>query len=202
LPRIFEPYFTTKKGSHGLGLATVYSIVTKHGGHIQATSTPGRGTTFTLWLPATESAAEPPVSEPPPPLPVAAGRPRVLIMDDEESIRTISATVLRRMGVDATVTADGDHALREFVAARAADRPFSLVILDLTIPGGMGGQQTIEAIRKMDPLVPAIVSSGYSSDPVMANYRDYGFQAVVAKPFDVTTLIQVVRRFIPEKTGA
>jgi two-component system, cell cycle sensor histidine kinase and response regulator CckA len=110
--------------------------------------------------------------------------------------------VLRRLGVDATVTADGDHALREFVAARAADRPFSLVILDLTIPGGMGGQQTIEAIRKMDPLVPAIVSSGYSSDPVMANYRDYGFQAVVAKPFDVTTLIQVVRRFIPEKTGA
>lgn len=199
MPRIFEPYFTTRKGSHGLGLATVYSIVTKHGGHIKAASAPGHGTTFTVWLPATEKPVAPPEPMSAPPLPVASGQPRVLIMDDEEPIRTISAAVLRRIGVDVTVTTDGDHALREFSAARAEGRPFSLVILDLTIPGGKGGRQTIEAIRKMDPKIPAIVSSGYSNDPVMANYRDYGFQAVVAKPFDVTTLLQVVRRFVPEK---
>ncbi|HEY8994407.1 MAG TPA: response regulator, partial [Lacunisphaera sp.] len=95
--------------------------------------------------------------------------------------------------------ADGESALLEFEKARNSNRPYALLIVDLTIQGGMGGRETVEAIRKLDPLVPAIVSSGYSSDPVMANYQSYGFQAMVAKPFGVSALAEVVRRFIPSE---
>jgi signal transduction histidine kinase/CheY-like chemotaxis protein len=223
LPRIFDPYFSTKKDGTGLGLATVYSIVKKHHGSIEAESQPGAGATFCLWLPATagtpllsESA---PVEKPPPlpavlPAPSAppANRPgrtdqpdlsrrRVLVMDDEESIRRILEIVLERMGFDPIMAADGSAAMREFNAAREAGRPVNLIVLDLTIPGGMGGRQVIELIRKIDPAVPAIVSSGYSNDPVMANFSDYGFQAVVQKPYDVTQLSRVIDQLLDRDTS-
>ncbi|HEY8994075.1 MAG TPA: ATP-binding protein [Lacunisphaera sp.] len=201
LPKIFDPYFTTRRGSRGLGLATVYSIVNRHGGWVDAASTLGLGTTVTLWLPATMVAitkeTPEPSSVPAPATSVTPGKPRVLLMDDEEGVRTIASTVLLRMGLDVTAVADGESALVEFEKARNSNRPYALLIVDLTIQGGMGGRETVEAIRKLDPLVPAIVSSGYSSDPVMANYQSYGFQAMVAKPFGVSALAEVVRRFIP-----
>jgi signal transduction histidine kinase/CheY-like chemotaxis protein len=199
LPRIFDPYFSTRKAGSGLGLATVYSIVKRHQGHIEVDSTPGHGTTFTLWLPA----ADTPLPEPPTPAPVAAATPvraaRVLLMDDEESIRWLGATLLQRMGLEVTVVAEGAAAVREFSDARAAGRPFDLVILDLTIPGGMGGQETMEVIRRMDPRVPAIVSSGYSNDAVLADFRRFGFQAMVAKPYEIDQLVGAVKQVLAQR---
>ncbi|MFZ5494580.1 MAG: hybrid sensor histidine kinase/response regulator [Verrucomicrobiota bacterium] len=198
LPKVFDPYFTTRKGARGLGLAMVYSIVHRHGGRIEASSPPGQGAVFSLWLPAAArpaAAEEPP--PPPPPAASATGAPRVLLMEDEPGVAEVATAVLQRMGLDPQTVPDGATALREFEAARAAARPFALVILDLTIPGGMGGRETIEAIRRIDPETPAIVSSGYSSDPVMANFRAHGFQAVVPKPYDVATLADAVSKLVP-----
>ena len=207
--KIFDPYFTTKHGSAGLGLATAYSVVRRHDGRIDLESEPGRGATFHLWLPVhapetpalVAAGAAAPVSAPV----VAAAenaRPRVLVMDDEESIRRVIEVVLRRLGVDPIIVADGESALAAFRAAEAEGHPVNLLILDLTIPGGLGGRQVIEAIRQTAPAVPAIVSSGYSHDPVMAHYRDYGFQAVVQKPYDVSQLAAMVQRFVtPREAG-
>jgi signal transduction histidine kinase/CheY-like chemotaxis protein len=201
LPRIFEPYFSTKRAGSGLGLATVYSIVKKHQGHIEAASTIGRGTTFTVWLPAADpaSAVQPPAQAGGAEV-LSQGKPaRVLLMDDEESIRRLGAILLARMGLEATLVNDGAEAVRLFGEAKAAGRPFDLLILDLTIPGGMGGRATIEMIRKTDPNVPAIVSSGYSNDPVLADFRSYGFQAMVSKPYEVTQLVRAIRELLAQR---
>jgi signal transduction histidine kinase/CheY-like chemotaxis protein len=193
LPRIFDPYFSTKRTGGGLGLAIVYSIVKRHQGHIAAASPPGQGATFTLWLPAAET---PPSAAPSPAIPAAARPPskpaRVLLMDDEESIRKLGIQLLQRMGLEVTEAADGAAALREFRDAWSGGRPFDLLILDLTIPGGMGGKETLAALRQVDAQVPAIVSSGYSNDPVMAEYRRYGFQAMVPKPYEIRAFSETV----------
>ncbi|HUL54364.1 MAG TPA: ATP-binding protein [Opitutaceae bacterium] len=199
LPRIFDPYFTTRKSGSGLGLATVYSIVKKHKGRLEVDSTPGRGTTFMLWLPAAGTRPPQP-SAPPAPPPAASVSPvkpgRVLLMDDEESIRRLGAALLQRIGLEPTAVADGAEAVRVFSEARNAHQPFDLLILDLTIPGGMGGKETMDLIRKMDPGVPAIVSSGYSSDPVLADFRSYGFQAMVAKPYEISQLTGAIKQLL------
>ena len=218
LPQIFDPYFSTKKMGGGLGLATVYSILKKHEGHIEARSQPGEGATFILWLPAAEAfvakdriapppatsgasrepvAAIPPEPEailPPEPVPL-----RVMLMDDEGSIRKLGSILLERMGLEVMAVADGASALREFVAARNANRPFALLIFDLTIEGGMGGKDAIEQIRKIDATVPVIVSSGYSIDPVMAHFQEYGFQAVIPKPYDIKRFKETVQKLLPRK---
>jgi signal transduction histidine kinase/CheY-like chemotaxis protein len=200
LPRIFDPYFSTKRTGGGLGLATTYSIVKRHQGHIAAASIPGQGATFALWLPAAES---PPSAEPSPTIPAAAPLPpksaRVLLMDDEESIRTLGSRLLELLGLEVTVVADGAAAVREFSAARHSGRPFDLLILDLTIPGGMGGKETIAALRRIDVQVPAIVSSGYSNDPVMADFRRYGFQAMMPKPYEIRTLTDTVGHLLARR---
>jgi len=215
LSRIFDPYFTTRTDKTGLGLSTVYSIVRRHQGRIEVESVRGTGTAFTLWLPASD---EPVVAAPAPvevrklpevPMaevarPTASDReavpvrpkPRVLLMDDEESIRRVVEIVLQRLGCEAVVVADGEAALREFEAGLASGRPIDLLILDLTIPGGMGGRQVMEAVRQRDPNVPAIVSSGYSNDPVLARFADYGFQAMVQKPYDVRQFAAVISEFV------
>jgi two-component system, cell cycle sensor histidine kinase and response regulator CckA len=200
LPRIFEPFFATKRSGDGLELPTVFSIIRKHQGHIEVQSVDGLGTAFTIWLPAAvargeEATAAP--ARPAAPSPDTVRTARVLLMDDEESIRRIGSVVLRRIGLEPTAVGDGEGALREFEAAQAEGRPFSLLILDLTIPNGIGGQAVIEAVRKAGSRVPAIVCSGYSSDPVMANFGDYGFQAVVAKPYDVALLTDTIKRLLP-----
>jgi two-component system, cell cycle sensor histidine kinase and response regulator CckA len=206
LPRIFDPYFSTRKSGSGLGLATVYSIIKKHQGRIEVNSHSGHGATFTIWLPAAEvTAAARPEPARPVALPIAlipGSQPRVLLMDDEESIRLLGSTLLSRMGLEPTVVADGAGAIREFELARDAGRPFSLLIFDLTIPGGIGGQAAMAAIRQIDGRVPAIVSSGHARDPVMANFQTHGFQAVVEKPYEVKMLAETVRRLLPTLSGS
>jgi CheY-like chemotaxis protein/two-component sensor histidine kinase len=189
LPHIFDPYFTTKAQGTGLGLATVYSIVKKHLGRIEVESNPALGTTFRIWLPAAHDM--PAAAVHPSELPMQLSG-RVLVMDDEEAIRRSATALCRRAGLETRAVSDGAEALREYSAAQAAGRPFDLVILDLTVPGGMGGQETIEKLRQINPQVRAIVSSGYSRDPVLAQYRAHGFLGMVPKPYDLTELMRVI----------
>lgn len=190
ISRVFEPYFTTKSRNHGLGLATVHSIVKKHQGHVSVESELGAGTAFHLWLPAAEAAAPaaPRILRSAP-----AGSVRMLFMDDEEPIRRAARALFTRLGHDVTLVGDGAEAVREYRKAFAAGQPYDVVVLDLTVPGGMGGRAAMEELRAIDPEVRAIVSSGYSSDPVMANYRSFGFSAVVAKPYDIKALAEAVQ---------
>lgn len=191
LAKIFDPYFTTKQHGSGLGLTTVYSIIHKHEGHIEVESELGRGTTFHLWLPALrdkeQEAGEDREGA------VVPMEGRVLFMDDEESIVAMAGPLLRRLGFEAELVRDGAEAVRKFSEAYAAGRPFDLVVMDLTVPGGVGGREAIEQLRRIDPDVRAIVSSGYSSDPVLANHRAYGFRGMVAKPYKVEDFARVLR---------
>jgi signal transduction histidine kinase/CheY-like chemotaxis protein/uncharacterized protein YdeI (BOF family) len=189
--RIFEPYFTTKNRNHGLGLATVHSIVKKHQGHVAVESQLGAGTVFHLWLPAAEAPAQAARRAPPS---APAGPVRILFMDDEEPIRLAAKGLFARLDHDVTVVGDGAEAVREYRAAQRSGRPYDVVVLDLTVPGGMGGRAAMEELRAIDPEVRAIVSSGYSSDPVMANYEEFGFAAVVAKPYDIKALVAAVHQ--------
>ncbi len=190
LARIFEPYFTTKEHGSGLGLATVYSIIRKHQGHVLVESEVGKGTVFRLWLPAARAEAPAP----------AAGRAatepmtgRMLFMDDEEPIRLMVQDLLGRLGLTVVTVPDGAALLREFVDARAAGRPYDAVMMDLTVPGAMGGREAMQELLKLDPAVRAIVSSGYSGDPVLANFRAHGFCAIVPKPYRLADLAAAVR---------
>ena len=158
LPRIFDPYFTTKKQGSGLGLTTVHSIVKKHDGHISVESALGRGTTFRIWLPAAENAPDTvPLRRGSAPS-VASGPDRILFMDDEEQIRKIGTAILRRIGYEVATANDGEAAVQEYQRAQQDGKPYSLVILDLTVPGGIGGRQAMEQLLKIDPEVRAIVS--------------------------------------------
>lgn len=194
LGRVFDPYFTTKEEGSGLGLATSYSIVKKHGGTLRVESELGKGTTFTICLPSVPGPIQPaaptqerndhPIDE----------RGRILVMDDEGMVRDVACAMLRQMGYAVVDAADGDETLRLYREGRETGKPFDAVIMDLTIPGGMGGKETIRKLREIDPHVVAIVSSGYSGDPIMAEYRQHGFNAVIGKPYSVEELGAVLTR--------
>ena len=189
LPRIFDPYFTTKQSGSGLGLATSYSIVKKHEGHIDVTSVPHKETTFTVYLPA---SAAPAAQEGKSSVEVKTGSGRVLLMDDEEYILDLASRVLTRYGYDVACVGHGEEAVETYRQALTDGQPFDLVVLDLTIPGGMGGLETIEKLRDLDPDVLAIVCSGYSNDPVMSRHREFGFASVVTKPYRPQELLAAV----------
>jgi len=197
LTRVFDPFFTTKKQARGLGLAAAYSIIQRHGGHIGIESARGGGSTVTIHLPASRTAtsAEPEPAEQPIEAATTSERKlRVLLMDDEEAIRMLVEATLGSLDHDVVCTPDGDAFLAEHGAAIAAGKPFDLAILDLTIPGGMGGKEAIRRLRERDQTIRAIVSSGYSTDPVMAQYTEHGFDAVLPKPYMVNDLIRVVQQ--------
>ncbi len=190
LGKIFDPYFTTKQQGSGLGLASVYSIVRKHHGHIEVDSRLGAGTTFHLWLPA---ASELPVPIETRPASISPFPIRVLFMDDEPTIRQMAGLFFERLGATGEMAADGDDALTKYRASHEAGRPFDVVIMDLTVPGGMGGREAMEKLRAYDPEVKAIVSSGYSRDPVLANYRLHGFRGILPKPYGLKQLRRALR---------
>jgi two-component system, cell cycle sensor histidine kinase and response regulator CckA len=181
LPKIFDPYFSTKETT-GLGLASVHSIIYRHGGHVSVSSEVGSGTTFTVCLPAagrpTKLAGEAESDRGPH---IAGGR--ILVMDDDATIRELSTKMLGFLGYRAVACADGQEAVDLYLASRGTEEPFQAAILDLTVPGGMGGVEAAKAILAGDPNANLIVSSGYSYDPVMARYRKYGFCGAVAKPY-------------------
>ena len=199
LGRIFEPYFTTKAKSSGLGLAAVYSIIRRHRGCIDVESEQGRGAKFVLRLPAVRgdrpAAGEAQVA------PTPKLRGRVLVMDDEEPIRTLIAHLLRRVGLEVALTATGSEAVAYYHEAWKEGRPPQVLVMDLTVPGDMGGAQALDAIRKINPDVRAIVASGYSSDPIVANFKDYGFCARVLKPFNIQQLIGVIMEVLGGSEG-
>ena len=189
LEKIFDPYFTTKSTGSGLGLATAYSIVRNHGGVLSVKSELGKGTSFTLVLPAIPNViVAPETSE----RVVKVGQGKILIMDDEIQIRKVLGEMLETCGYSYQTTKNGEEALKIFCQAQEIGFPFSAVILDLTVPGGMGGKDVIGQLLTIDPQVRAIVMSGYSNDPVLANYQEYGFKGRVAKPFNLVDLSVVL----------
>jgi CheY-like chemotaxis protein len=194
LPKIFDPYFAFKTSGIGLGLATAHSVVRRHGGQIGAHSVLGRGTTFTIHLPVAAAAPPPPPTVETPMAQPAGGR--VLVMDDEEEIGNLARLTLQRQGFEVEVARDGAEAIARFLTARQMGRPFAVVVLDLTIQNGMGGKETVQRLREVDPDIVAIVSSGYSFDPVMANFREYGFKGVVPKPYRPEELVRAVRALL------
>ncbi len=188
LPRVFDPYFTTKSKGTGLGLATAYFVARRHGGTIEVESEVGRGSRFHLTLPASARDLEP--VSPDPPAPRAGGH--VLLMDDEEILRDAISQVLADLGYRVATAGDGAEAVTRYRAARAEGDPFDVVLLDLTVPGGMGGLEALGHLREVDPAVKAVASSGYSGDAVLASYREHGFAGVLPKPYRVDTLLRVL----------
>ncbi|UCC13036.1 MAG: PAS domain S-box protein [candidate division WOR-3 bacterium] len=191
ITKIFDPYFTTKDKGSGLGLATSYSIIKKHNGYIFADSKKGKGTTFTIYLQASKDI----------PLPAEAksekqnmGQGRILVMDDEAEIREIASEMLGHCGYDVMVARDGDEAFQLYTKEKKTGRPFDVVILDLTVRGGMGGMKVMELLKKADRKVKVIVSSGYANDPLMAQYKKHGFKGAIGKPYRMKELCDVIAR--------
>ena len=184
MANIFDPYFSTKISGTGLGLATAYSIIQRHNGHIGVSSSVGEGTTFTLLLPSTGLTEEKQPQMTEKACGLAAGG-SILIMDDEQMIRDTAAEMLIFLGYEVTTCAGGGEAIELYRTALQAGQPYTVVIMDLTIPGGLGGKESAEHILAIDPTAYLIVSSGYSSDPVIANFTQYGFSGAIAKPYSL-----------------
>ena len=196
--KIFDPYFTTKEEGTGLGLALAYAIVRRHHGSIDCRPNPAGGTVLEFLFPAVKTPGErlKPSTEK-----ILKGTGRVLVMDDDPLICRLYSSSLGRLGYESLVTSDGRSALAEFEKGLAQASPFDAVILDLTIPGGMGGQETLRLLRQVDPDIRAIVASGYSADHVLENYEEAGFAAALPKPFTIAALSQAVEHAIGVPSG-
>ncbi|MEN8200531.1 MAG: ATP-binding protein, partial [Thermodesulfobacteriota bacterium] len=190
IDRIFDPYFSTKQEGSGLGLAVCHSIIKKHGGSLTVDSVPGEGTTFTIYLPAIRSKTDTPGTASG--IATPAKTAHIMFMDDEKILREVAQAMLTSLEHKAILVEDGEQALNTYQRLQNTDSPVDLVIMDLTIPGAMGGREAAEKLLQLDPQAKIIVASGYSNDPVMANYREYGFDAAVTKPFDLAGLSKVI----------
>jgi CheY-like chemotaxis protein/anti-sigma regulatory factor (Ser/Thr protein kinase) len=195
LGQIFDPYYSTKKEGSGLGLAISQSIINKHKGQISVISEPGSGTVFTIHLPATSTVAphKPKVI---PMRPVVTVTAKILVMDDEQMILDVASHMLLAMGHEVITVRDGDECIRIYKAQTAAGSPPDLIITDLTIPGAKGGLETIAELLLINPQIKVLVSSGYSSDPVMALYRKYGFVGAIPKPYIMEDMAKTIEEVL------
>jgi len=193
IPKIFDPYYTTKENKAGLGLAISHSILRKHEGTIDVDSVLGRGTSLRIFLPVDRLSDEGPVELRRSSM---SGNGKVLVMDDEEAVRDVAGDMLRKLGYEVGTVKNGDEALDVYISAMEEGDPFDAVIMDLTIRGGMGGQETISELLKVDPGAKVIVSSGYSDKAIMGNYGEHGFSDVMPKPYDLKELGNKLSRLI------
>jgi len=191
IQKIFDPFFTTKQKGSGLGLATSYSIIMNHGGHIGVESELDAGTTFHVYLPASEEKilAKKKAEEK-----MVAGEGKILVMDDEEIIRDSVTEILEEAGYRVESAKHGTEAVRLYKKAEAKGEPFDVVILDLTVRGGTGGKEALKKLLKIDPQVKAVVASGYSTDPVMSDFKQYGFSGCIVKPYKISELYSIIQR--------
>jgi PAS domain S-box-containing protein len=202
LPLVFDPFFTTTRGGNGMGLASCASIVKRHEGALTVRSQQGRGSVFTLLLPASQHPAgatrSPNACDQ-----LGATSARILVMDDDEGVRGLLARLLPTLGYDLTLATDGHEALARYEEARQAGQPFDAAILDATIPGGPGGVETLARLRELDPELPAAVMSGYSDTAVMADHAAYGFVASLPKPFGLAQVGTLLKQLTSanEKTS-
>ena len=224
MPRVFEPYFTTRSGSQGLGLTTALSSIQRMGGTILINSTPGVGTTISLYLPiATGDAPTPSSSQALPkmsgsatgglpklrpgtgvlptmgltvPMAMPGHKRRILLMDDEQMILDIVSRMLGHLGYDVTTCTDGSQAIAAFAKSKSHSEPFDVVMMDLVIPNGVGGQDAVHTIKKIDPGAKVIASSGHLEHPVMLDHKKFGFNAVLEKPYKLEKLQQVIEAVI------
>jgi CheY-like chemotaxis protein len=194
LQRVFEPFFTTKPMGHGLGLASTYGIVRSHRGLVMGQSEPGHGSLFSVYLPESTLAAAESVFPPPTPRRSLAGR--VLVMDDDPGILKVSLSMLVSLGFRVHGAADGAAAIGCVEQGLRDGDPFDVAILDLTIPGAMGGREAVKRILAIQPGLRAIVVSGYSSDPVMERFRDHGFAAAMLKPYNLREMGMVIGKLV------
>ncbi len=193
MPFIFDPFFSTKTKGHGLGLATSFSIINRHGGAIEAESLPAGGTAFHIFLPESAQTAETDLEKN---FIFHKGEGKILVMDDEEIILNILSEMLSEFGYTVITMKDGAEILKFFVEEQSRNNSFTAMIFDLTVPGGMGGIETAAEIKKIDPSIPVFVSSGYSEDPAMANPRDYGFTGSIRKPFQLNELAEMLEKHL------
>ena len=193
LSKIFDPYFTTKQKGSGLGLATTYSIIKRHEGHVAVSSALGKGACFTFYLPAS-SMTEATQDETPDDL--VGGKGRILVLDDDEEIQEVLGKMLQHLGFEVDLANEGEKALTYYAQALEQKAPYLATILDLTIPGGMGGKETLRQIKDLHPEATVIVSSGYSNDPVLARFQEFGFSGVIAKPYNILDLSKVLSQVL------
>ena len=189
LAKVFDPFFSTKERGRGLGLATCHSIVTRHEGRLHLESRMGEGTTFRIHLPASAERPEPGERKRAEPI---RGEGNVLVIDDEETIRKSASAVLRRLGYRVRAAKDHEEGIRLYGEAMDGEHPFDAVLMDLTVPGSMGGQEAVRRLLRIDPDARVIVSSGYSDDRTMSRFREYGFCGVIKKPYEIQELARVI----------
>ncbi len=191
LDRVFDPYFSTKAAGQGLGLATVNSILKRHQGYISAKSKTGIGTTFTLYIPAAKDIISPEKTKTGG---LQFGNGRVLVMDDEQLVRSVAGEMLTMLGYEVGFAKDGKEAIEAYQQAEKEKRPFDVVIMDLTIPAGMGGREAVKKLHEISPEAKVIVSSGYSTDPIMGEYKKYGFRDVLVKPYNSIQMSEAISK--------
>lgn len=192
--RIFDPFFSTKDSGSGLGLASAYSIIKKHDGYITVESEESSGTTFDIYLPVSkEKNIKDSINNNDKYL---KGKGKILIMDDDEDVRLVAGKLIGQLGYEVDFAIDGKKAIKKYNEAKEAKKPFDLIIMDLTIPGGMGGKEAIERLLKIDPKIKAIVSSGYHNDPIVANYKKHGFKGFINKPYTIEELSLILHNLM------